>query len=71
VPSLPPSPTHSPFPDESGECGLPVYVLCRRGNDSVRATAALLVRYPTMKIFNIEGGLNSWSREIDPSFPLY
>jgi hypothetical protein len=37
----------------------------------VRATAALLARYPKMKIFNIDGGLSSWSAEIDPSFPLY
>jgi adenylyltransferase and sulfurtransferase len=57
--------------DESGENALPVFVLCRRGNDSVRATAALLARYPKMKIFNIDGGLSSWSAEIDPSFPLY
>ncbi|XP_052178727.1 adenylyltransferase and sulfurtransferase MOCS3 [Diospyros lotus] len=47
-----------------------VYVVCRRGNDSQRA-----VQYLRNMGFNsakdIIGGLESWARDVDPSFPIY
>jgi len=48
-----------------------IYVVCRRGNDSQRATLALLRHGVVADIYNIEGGLQSWSRTVDPSFPTY
>ena len=47
-----------------------IYVLCRRGVDSVTATA-LLRRAGLQSVFNIKGGLASWSGEVDPHFPVY
>ncbi|XP_071454773.1 adenylyltransferase and sulfurtransferase MOCS3 isoform X2 [Hetaerina americana] len=51
---------------------LPVYVLCRRGNDSQRA----VIKFRELLgeewiIKDIKGGLHEWSEEIDPTFPHY
>jgi adenylyltransferase/sulfurtransferase len=43
--------------------------LCRRGNDSQLAAAAL--RQSGRDATDVRGGLVAWSREIDPRFPLY
>lgn len=43
--------------------------LCRRGNDSQIAAAAL--RQSGRDATDVRGGLVAWSREIDPHFPLY
>ncbi|XWS11259.1 hypothetical protein CRYUN_Cryun38cG0068700 [Craigia yunnanensis] len=55
--------------DGSGS-GANLYVICRRGNDSQRA-----VQYLHNKGFNlakdIVGGLESWSHDVDPNFPMY
>jgi adenylyltransferase/sulfurtransferase len=51
-------------------CGLPVYVLCRRGNDSQRAVSLLNER-GFVGARNIKGGLLEWARRIDPRFPIY
>lgn len=49
---------------------LPVYVVCRRGNDSQLAVKHLKsVGKQTVK--DIVGGLHAWAREIDPLFPVY
>jgi adenylyltransferase/sulfurtransferase len=49
---------------------IPLYVVCRRGNDSQRA-----VQYLCSRGFHaardIIGGLESWTKEIDPNFPSY
>ena len=57
---------------------LPVYVICRRGNDSVKATQLLRslsstddIKSDEPKIYNVEGGLNAWHDEVDSSFPRY
>jgi rhodanese-related sulfurtransferase len=60
-----------PYPHSPGEGSVPIYVLCRRGNDSVRATALLREAFPEIKVFNIDGGLSSWATEVDSTFPLY
>jgi rhodanese-related sulfurtransferase len=46
------------------------YVLCRRGIDSVRATDMLL-RWGYSNAVNIQGGLEAWKAEVDPSFVMY
>ena len=47
----------------------PVFVLCRRGNDSRRATQELLDR--GLDARNVNGGLESWRKDVDPAFPSY
>ncbi|XP_043279425.1 adenylyltransferase and sulfurtransferase MOCS3 [Venturia canescens] len=50
-----------------------VYVLCRRGNDSQRAVKLLksFIDDPTINVRDIIGGIHAWSRQIDPTFPIY
>lgn len=48
----------------------PVYVVCRRGNDSQRAVS-LLGERGFVGAKNIQGGLLEWARTIDPAFPIY
>ncbi|XP_052869611.1 adenylyltransferase and sulfurtransferase MOCS3 [Anopheles cruzii] len=53
---------------------LPVYVVCRRGNDSQLAVRHL---EPLFKERNLPpprdliGGLHAWTKTIDPAFPIY
>lgn len=49
---------------------LPLYVVCRRGNDSQRAVQYLCNRgfYAARDII---GGLESWTKDVDPNFPSY
>lgn len=49
---------------------LPLYVVCRRGNDSQRAVAALRVAGVSHGM-DVVGGLEAWSQQVDPSFPTY
>lgn len=46
-----------------------VYVVCRRGVDSVTATR--LLREQSINAFNVAGGLQAWAREVDSDFPVY
>ncbi|XP_046388428.1 adenylyltransferase and sulfurtransferase MOCS3 isoform X2 [Ischnura elegans] len=51
---------------------LPVYVFCRRGNDSQRAVKKFQELFgEDWVIKDIKGGLHEWSEEIDPTFPHY
>jgi adenylyltransferase/sulfurtransferase len=56
-------------PDASGAAETPVYVLCRRGVDSLVATQ--LLNEAGIKAVNVAGGLQEWSRSVDRSFPRY
>jgi len=68
--------------DCSGE-QLPVYVLCRRGVDSVTATQLLTTQLHSLDpkqekggvdgagVYNVEGGLNAWRADVDPYLPEY
>ena len=47
----------------------PVFVVCRRGVDSVSATRHLASM--GFEAFNIDGGLTAWHDSVDDSFPLY
>lgn len=51
----------------------PVYLICRRGNDSQKAVQRLkyLLTEETIKIRDIIGGIHAWSNKIDPKFPKY
>ncbi|EEZ98663.1 adenylyltransferase and sulfurtransferase MOCS3 [Tribolium castaneum] len=50
-----------------------VYLLCRRGNDSQRATSYLRQNFSntSVRFWNVKGGLHAYSKSIDPTFPVY
>ena len=50
-----------------------VYVICRKGNDSQIAAMKLKERLArhSVEIKDIKGGLKSWSKQVDSSFPDY
>lgn len=48
-----------------------VFVLCRRGIDSVTATQLLLALGAGPTVHNVEGGLTAWSKEVDHTFSMY
>jgi adenylyltransferase/sulfurtransferase len=47
-----------------------IVVYCKTGARSARAQA-VLNKFGFKKVFNLYGGINAWSMEIDPSVPLY
>ena len=49
---------------------IPIYVLCRRGIDSVTATRILQGEGYTSSV-NVTGGLRAWSTQVDANFPIY
>lgn len=54
---------------------LPVYVLCKQGNDSQKAVQVLEKmsgsEVDTVSVKDICGGLVAWAVKIDPTFPQY
>ena len=54
-----------------------LFVLCRRGVDSVQAVSAIRAAGATgdakidAAVLNVEGGLIAWTEQVDPTFPLY
>lgn len=48
----------------------PLYVVCRRGNDSQRV-AQLLKDSGITRVMDVVGGLQAWAEEADPSFPWF
>lgn len=52
---------------DAGE-NLPVYVICRRGNDSQEAVQVLR-NAGFNSVYDITGGLQSWVQEVDATFP--
>uniref|UniRef100_A0A0A9D3V9 MOCS3-2 n=1 Tax=Arundo donax TaxID=35708 RepID=A0A0A9D3V9_ARUDO len=48
----------------------PLYVVCRRGNDSQRAVQ-LLREKGFLSAKDIIGGLQVWAQDVDPNFPVY
>ena len=55
--------------DEIFKSNHPIYVVCRRGNDSQLAVEKLLEMGIACK--DIKGGLEAWSLQVDSSFPRY
>ncbi len=51
----------------------PVYVVCRRGNDSQRAVKILQDKLKDLPVAikDITGGLTAWAHQIDNDFPVY
>ena len=49
---------------------LKVYILCRRGVASQKA-AIKLVEWGYEQVYNIDGGLEQWQKDVDSTFPLY
>ena len=50
--------------------GAPTVIFCHRGPRSLRATE-LLRRSGFANVLNLKGGIDAWSREIDPGVPRY
>ncbi|KAI8910532.1 adenylyltransferase [Powellomyces hirtus] len=55
-------------PNTSGT--LPIYVICRRGNDSQLAVQ-MLQKTGFGQAKDVIGGLETWARDMDSSFPTY
>lgn len=47
-----------------------IAVICHHGGRSARA-AAFLLQHGFTIVYNVDGGIDAWAREIDPSVPLY
>lgn len=54
----------------AGEQLPPLYVVCRRGNDSQRAVAALRAAGISHGV-DVVGGLEAWAAQVDAGFPTY
>ena len=52
------------------DAGQPVLSLCHHGMRSLQV-AHFLERNGFDQVFNIAGGIDAWSREVDASVPLY
>lgn len=54
---------------------VPVYVICRRGNDSQIAAKRLIADLRESKsdvvVKDVIGGLHAWTKQIDDQFPIY
>ena len=48
----------------------PIVVVCHTGTRSMQV-CQYLDRYGYDNVVNLMGGINAWSRQIDPSVPLY
>jgi rhodanese-related sulfurtransferase len=48
----------------------PILALCHHGMRS-QQVALLLDRHGYPLVYNIAGGIDAWSRQIDPSVPVY
>ncbi|XP_072554853.1 adenylyltransferase and sulfurtransferase MOCS3 isoform X1 [Paramormyrops kingsleyae] len=57
------------------EMSIPVYIICKLGNDSQKAVQVLEqmsgVDTENVTVKDICGGLMAWAQKIDPSFPQY
>lgn len=56
---------------EEGELQEPVYVCCRYGNDSQATVKMLKEQYNIQNVYDIQGGLDKWSQDVDEDFPRY
>ncbi|XP_010877497.2 adenylyltransferase and sulfurtransferase MOCS3 [Esox lucius] len=59
----------------SSDSQVPVYVICKLGNDSQKAVQVLEKmsgsEVDSVTVKDISGGLMAWAQKIDPSFPQY
>ena len=54
----------------TGRTGTAIALHCHHGVRS-RAAAEQLLREGFTNVYNLEGGIEAWSREVDPSVPRY
>jgi len=52
------------------DCDRSIAVLCHHGFRSAKASE-LLLQHGLAAVYNVTGGIDAWSKEIDPSVPLY
>jgi adenylyltransferase/sulfurtransferase len=53
-----------------GDSTVPIFTICRRGNDSQRALLKLeSLGFTNIK--NVTGGVAAWAQNVDPEFPIY
>ena len=52
------------------DLGADIVVMCRSGQRSMEV-ARFLERAGFTKVANLQGGILAWSRDIDPSIPVY
>ncbi|KAK9366168.1 hypothetical protein V1509DRAFT_302655 [Lipomyces kononenkoae] len=57
--------------DNVKSVSVPLFVICRFGNDSRTAVQLLRTRYRLANAFNVMGGLYMWSEHVDRGFPMY
>ncbi|XP_022189805.2 adenylyltransferase and sulfurtransferase MOCS3 [Nilaparvata lugens] len=52
---------------------VPVFIVCRRGNDSQKAVRLLQTICGDLRVEfkDIKGGLHDWTRTVDSNFPIY
>jgi rhodanese-related sulfurtransferase len=60
------------IPERSGEMdpGAQIVVMCRSGGRSMEV-ARYLLRSGFANVSNLQGGIVAWSRDIDPTIPVY
>jgi len=49
----------------------PVVLICHHGVRSMQALAFLQHRHGHTNLLNLKGGIDAWSREVDPQVPVY
>lgn len=49
----------------------PIFLVCRRGNDSQIAVQRLQTLFGELTFKDITGGLHAWTKKIDSQFPMY
>lgn len=49
----------------------PIFVVCRRGNDSQIAVQHMTRRFPNHSICDLEDGMHAWTKLVDKNFPIY
>lgn len=49
----------------------PVVLICHHGVRSAQALAYLQHRLGYQNVLNLKGGIDAWSRDVDPSVPVY
>ncbi|KAI4166433.1 MAG: hypothetical protein LQ343_008054 [Gyalolechia ehrenbergii] len=57
-------PEHKPFSEIS------IFTICRHGNDS-QVAAMILANHYGCLVNDIQGGLDAWRKDVDPTFPDY
>ncbi|MDR2489667.1 MAG: molybdopterin-synthase adenylyltransferase MoeB [Desulfovibrio sp.] len=53
------------------DTGRDVVIVCKKGENSANAIYGLLENGYPGPLLNLEGGMNAWAREVDPSMPEY